>query len=131
LTLCYYQTMEQTTQPNTSQQPAAASVSMDDKTLAIFAHVGVLLSGFIVPLIIWLIQKDKNTASSREALEALNFGITLVLAWIVAGVLSLVLIGFLLYPVLFVAQILFPILGAVSASNGKPYTYPVSLRLIK
>lgn len=123
--------MEQETQQQQPISQPAATISMDDKTMSILAHVGVIISAFIIPLIIWLMQKEKNTPSAREALEALNFSITLVLAWLIAFVTSFLLIGFLLYPVLMVVQILFPILAAVSVSNGKPYTYPVSIRLIK
>jgi len=48
----------------------------------------------------------------------------------VAFVLSLILIGLLLLPILFVLGIVFPILAAVAANRGEWYRYPVSIRLV-
>ena len=107
-------------------------VQAEDKTLALITHLSGIIAGFIVPLIIWLINKDKADKGwlNEQAKEALNFQITVLLAWIVAFVLSFVLIGFLLYPVILIGNIVFCILAGMKANNGESYRYPVSIRLV-
>lgn len=107
-------------------------VQNEDKTLALITHLSGIVLGFILPLIIWLINKDKADKSFLidQSKEALNFQITVLLAWIVAMVLSFLLIGFLLYPVILIGNIVFCILAALKANNGVAYRYPVTLRLI-
>ena len=104
----------------------------EDRTIALITHLSGIIASFIVPLIIWLINKDKPEKSwiTEQAKEALNFQITIVLAWIVAIVLSFVAIGFLLYPVIWIGNLIFCILAGVASNKGEDYRYPVSIRLI-
>lgn len=104
----------------------------EDRTIALITHLSGIIASFIVPLIIWLINKDKPEKSwiTEQAKEALNFQITIVLAWIVAIVLSFVAIGFLLYPIIWIGNLIFCILAGVAANKGENYRYPVTLRLI-
>ena len=106
--------------------------SQDEKTLALITHLSGIVAGFIVPLIIWLINKDKPEKAFliSQSKEALNFQITVLLSWIVAMVLSFLLIGFLLYPVILIGNIVFCILAGIKANNGESYRYPVAIRLV-
>lgn len=109
-----------------------AAVSQEDRTLAMITHISGIFLGFIVPLIIWLVNKDKPEKSFLidQSKEALNFQITMMIGWVAAMVLSFLLIGFLLYPVLLIANIVFCILAGLKANQGIAYRYPVALRLI-
>ncbi len=104
----------------------------EDRTIALITHLSGIIASFIVPLIIWLINKDKPEKAwlTEQAKEALNFQITIVLAWILAIVLSFVAIGFLLYPVIWIGNLIFCILAGVAANKGENYRYPVTLRLV-
>tara|TARA_R110002020_G_scaffold164057_14_gene350440 strand:- start:1965 stop:2315 length:351 start_codon:yes stop_codon:yes gene_type:complete len=104
----------------------------EDRTIALITHLSGIIAGFIVPLIIWLINKDKPEKSwlTGQAKEALNFQITLLLAYIVCMVLSFVLIGALLMPLVWIASLVLMILAGVAANKGEDYRYPVALRLI-
>ena len=104
----------------------------EDRTIALITHLSGIIASFIVPLIIWLINKDKADKSFLidQSKEALNFQITVLLAWIVAMVLSFLLIGFLLYPVILIGNIVFCILAGIKANNGESYRYPVAIRLV-
>jgi uncharacterized Tic20 family protein len=108
------------------------AVSQEDRTLAMITHVSGIFLSFIVPLIIWLTNKDKPEKSFliEQSKEALNFQITIAIAWVAAVVLSFLLIGFLLYPVLIIGNIVFCILAGMKANSGVAYRYPVALRLI-
>ncbi|MDR2016115.1 MAG: DUF4870 domain-containing protein [Burkholderiales bacterium] len=109
------------------------NMTSDDRNLALLAHLLGILTGFLGSLVIWLIHKDKpeKTFVNEQAKEALNFQITVFLAWIIAVASSFILIGFLLCPIIFIVNIVFCILAGVAASNGKNYRYPIALRLIK
>lgn len=117
---------------NGTAQPTVGAPSSDERTLALLTHLSGILLGFIVPLVIWLVHKDKADKPFvvDQAKEALNFQITLLMGWVAAMVLSFILIGFLLYPVLFIANIVFCILAGLKANEGVSYRYPVAVRLI-
>lgn len=107
--------------------------SQEDKTLAMLTHLSGIILSFIVPLVIWLINKDKADKGflTDQAREALNFQITIAIAWFIAIVLSALLIGFLLYPVIWVVNLVFCILAGLKANEGVAYRYPFALRLVK
>jgi uncharacterized protein len=111
--------------------PVAQTPSNDDRNLAMLAHLLGIVSGFIGALIIWLIKKDQSAFIDEQGKEALNFQITMLIAFVVAGMLMVILIGALLMPLLFVANLVFCILAAVAVSKGEHYRYPVALRLLK
>ena len=105
--------------------------SKDDCNLAMLAHLLGIFTSFVGALIIWLVKKDESAFIAQEAAEALNFQITVALGWILAMMLTMILIGFLLYPVLLIGNLVFCILAAVSASKGQGYRYPLTLRLVR
>jgi uncharacterized Tic20 family protein len=115
----------------------------DARTWAIGAHVSAIgtallggISSFIGPLVVWLIRKDSDPFVAAHALEALNFNITvdvLVLAGLLLGALTLGLGFILIGPILLIVGVLWliwTIQAATAASNGQPYRYPFSIRLV-
>ena len=59
--------------------------SPDAKTMGMLAHLLVIFTGFIGPLIIWLIKKDQSPFVNQQGKEALNWGLTLMIGWVVKG----------------------------------------------
>lgn len=112
--------------------PAEPIASSNDRNLAMLTHLSGLLFYFIVPLIVWLIHKDRPDKAylTGEAKEALNFQITMTLAWIACAILQIILIGFLLMGVLWFVNLIFCIIAAVKVSSDGHYRYPFALRLI-
>ena len=106
------------------------SPSNDDKNIATITHIGGTVFSFVPSLIVWILKKDENPYIEDQAKEALNFQITMVLAYMLAGVLSWVLIGLIFFPVIWVLNIVFCIIAAISTSKGETYRYPFCLRLI-
>ena len=102
-----------------------------ETNLAMLAHLFGIFIGFIGAMVIWLLKKDESTFIATEAREALNFQITLMIGYAVAGVLAFVLIGLVLFPILFVLNLVLCLMGALRASEGKHYRYPLALRLLK
>jgi uncharacterized Tic20 family protein len=104
--------------------------SQDDRNFSMLAHLLGIFTGFLGSLIIWLIKKDDSPYVAQEAKEALNFQITLLIGYLVSGVLVIILIGFLMLFALHIVNIIFSIIAAVAASKGQPYRYPFALRLV-
>ena len=111
----------------------SSTASQEDRTLAMLTHLSGIILGFIVPLVIWLVNKDKSDKAwlNDQAKEALNFQITVAIAWFIAIVLSFIGIGFLLYPVIWIGNLIMCILGGIKANEGVAYRYPFAVRLIK
>jgi uncharacterized Tic20 family protein len=113
--------------------PPSGSAPQEDRTVALLTHLSGIIAGFIVPLIIWLINKDKPEKSwlTDSSVEALNFQITIAIAYVICIVLSVIIIGGLLMPIVWLVNLIFCILGGVAANKGESYRYPFALRLIK
>ncbi|MDI1363092.1 DUF4870 domain-containing protein [Methylotenera sp.] len=118
-------TTNQTDTSNMDKTP-----SNDDKNIATITHIGGTVFSFVPALIVWILKKDENRYIEDQAKEALNFQITMVLAYMLAGVLSWILIGLIFFPVIWVLNIVFCIIAAISTSKGETYRYPLCLRLI-
>ena len=109
------------------------TASSEDRNLAMLTHLSGILLGFIVPLIIWLTNKDKTDKAwlNTQAVVALNFQILVAIAYVACMILAFIIIGGLLMPVVWIANLIFCILAGMAANKGENYRYPVSLRLIK
>lgn len=107
-----------------------ADISSDDKNIVVLTHLGGILFSFLPGLIVWLLKKDDSPYIGENAREALNFQITLMIAYFISWILAFILIGFVLIGVLWLANIIFSIMAAVVASKGESYRYPFALRLI-
>ena len=122
----------------TTETESAAGLSKDVRNWAMLCHlsalVGLLGNGigfFLGPLIVWLIKKEEHPFIDDQGKEAVNFQITMFIAFMIALVLSFVLIGIPLLLALGVLEIVFPIIAAIQASNGTHYRYPLAIRFIK
>ncbi|HVR81851.1 MAG TPA: DUF4870 domain-containing protein [Luteimonas sp.] len=115
--------------------PTAPSgvASQEDKTLAMLTHLSGIILSFIVPLVIWLTNKDKADKAflNDQAKEALNFQITIAIGYVICMVLAVIIIGGLLMPLVWILNLIFCILAGVKANEGVAYRYPFALRLIK
>jgi uncharacterized Tic20 family protein len=104
--------------------------SNDDKNIATVTHLGGTIFSFVPSLIVWILKKDESEYIADQAKEALNFQITMVLAYMLASILSWVIIGLIFFPIIWVLNIVFCIIAAISTSKGETYRYPFVMRLI-
>ena len=102
-----------------------------------FAHLSAL-SGAIIPfgniigpLVVWQIKKDTLPFAADQGKEALNFNITMLIAAFIGFLLTFILIGLVLLPLIGIAWLVFTILAGIKANEGVAYRYPYALRLIK
>ncbi|HQW28711.1 MAG TPA: DUF4870 domain-containing protein, partial [Verrucomicrobiales bacterium] len=106
----------------------------DEKVMGMLAHILGAVTSFLGPLIIWLIKKDESPFVNDQGKEALNFQITIIIGYVVAGILSMVpvlgCLSIILIPAVGVTSLIFGILGGLEANKGVVYRYPFALRLI-
>lgn len=107
------------------------ALGKDDCNLAMLAHLLGIFTGFLGALVVWLVKKDQSAFIGQEAAEALNFQLTVMIGYVICSVLTVIVIGLVMFPVLYIINIVFCILGAMAASKGTGYRYPFALRLIK
>lgn len=98
--------------------------------LAAFAGLIIPLGNILGPLVVWLVKKDTMPFVDEQGKEALNFNITVFIAVLVSGLLTLILIGFLMLLVVGIAWIVLTIMAAMKANEGVGYRYPFTLRLV-
>ena len=132
-------------------QPHPSGLSNELRGWSIGAHLGGLIVGlstaavfgFVGPLLVWLFKRDEHPFTDHHTKEALNFQLTVLLVLVLSIVLAipavivgvitfgigLILLG-VLAVVAVVAWIVLPIIGAVKASNGEGYRYPLTIRFV-
>ena len=85
---------------------------------------------FLGPLIVMLTKGNESAFVRRQAVESLNFQLSMLIYAIASAILIIVLVGFLLLLVVAVLWLVFTIMGAIKASNGEDYRYPLTLRMV-
>ena len=105
-------------------------MDQDSKNIAILNWVLTIFFGFIPGLVLYIVKADDNYIK-EHAKEALNWSITALIGYAIATVLTIILIGALLFPVIMICNLIFCILGALAASKGDDFKVPFAIRLIK
>ena len=96
--------------------------------LVIFPANALIFQPLIIaPLIIWLIRKDESAFNDDHGREVINFGISF---FVLHLILIVTLIGAILIPVLWIVALVNIIRGAVAASSGEYFRYPMTFRFL-
>lgn len=122
---------------NTLTSPTAEPLDSRERNWAMVAHLsgfafytGIPFGNVLGPLFVWLLKKDELPFVDDQAKEALNFQLSLTVYTLTAFVLMFFLIGLFVFPILLVIHIVFSIIAAVQASEGKVYRYPLTIRFV-
>ncbi|WP_438962534.1 DUF4870 domain-containing protein [Nonlabens sp.] len=99
--------------------------------LSVFASFIFPFAGIAMPLIMWLTNKDQSEVIDQHGKEITNWIISSFIYFIVSFILTCFLIGYVLLFALIIISIIFPIIGAVRASEGRFYRYPLSIPFIR
>ena len=109
-------------------------ISPQERGLAALTHLSGLagyiipLGGIIVPIIIWTVKKESTViASIAKQAVILNVSVFVLLCAVSVLLLTVILIPIVIlaYIVLGLVALGLPIVGAVKASDGTYYRYPV------
>lgn len=129
--------------PSQPQASLPATQSSDERTWALIGHLSAFsffvtgIGCILGPLIVWLVKRDTLPFAADQAKEALNFNITVAIAFVALVIFTIVTFGIgllLTYPigaVLFIGWIVLTIIAAIKANEGVAYRYPFTLRLVK
>jgi len=109
----------------------------ENRQLLVVTHLSQLLDivtgfgGFLVPLILWLTQRDSIMDMDENGRSIVNFRLSMFLYILICIPLILLLgLGIMGIIAIAVLSLVFPIINAVKVSNGeKPY-YPLSIKFL-
>ncbi|MCP9200789.1 DUF4870 domain-containing protein [Gramella sp. BOM4] len=110
----------------------------EDNQMLVMTHLSQLLDlitgigGFIVPLILWLTQKDKVAGMDMHGKMILNFQISLFIYSLISIPLILLFgIGILILIIIGLIALILPIMNAIKVSNGEMPYYPLTIEFLK
>ncbi len=109
---------------------------------ALALYLGIPFGNILGPMIIWLLKKDEFQLVDEQGKESLNFQISLLLYGAAAVILIFVFsITIILIPLAVILGMLLLVFGlvnlimiivaALKVSNGEPFRYPLTMRLLK
>jgi uncharacterized Tic20 family protein len=123
----------------TKPTPKTKSKAKDNPQLAALAHLSILTALFMgplsmaIPLVIWLLERNKPDKSAYvefQAKQAFFFQVAVLIIFAAVGlvvlVLSFILIGLLLIPVLILvplAGVAYGVYAGVKVWNGEKFRY--------
>jgi len=87
--------------------------------------------GFILPVVMWATNKDKNQAIDEHGKVTVNWLISLFIYSIVCFILVFLIIGLFGLWLLAMLNFIFAIIAAVKANKGQVWVYPLSIKFIK
>ncbi|CAL66880.1 DUF4870 domain-containing protein [Christiangramia forsetii] len=110
----------------------------EDNQMLVMTHLSQLLDlvtgigGFIVPLVLWLTQKDKVAGMDMHGKMILNFQISLFIYSIICiPLIFLFGLGILLIIIVGLIALILPIMNAIKVSNGEMPYYPLTIEFLK
>jgi uncharacterized Tic20 family protein len=90
--------------------------------------------GIVAPIVLWLIRKDRSTFVDDHGREMLNFLLSLIIVPALMIVSCVVIITIpvvmIALPVFLIAGMVNMIRGAIAASSGEYFRYPLTIRLV-
>jgi uncharacterized Tic20 family protein len=127
-------------QPQQAQYAGPQPMSQqEEKTWATLAHVipaiAMVVSagtiGFIASVILYVVVKDRGPFVRSHAANALNVQLTALIGLIISGLLMIVLVGFITYPLIVVGAVVIHVIGAMKANNGEWFKPPFTIDFVK
>lgn len=119
---------------------SSKEASSEEKNWAMISHIAAFVAlvplvpviGMVLgPLVVWLLKKEDMPLVAQNGVEALNFNISMFIAYCVAFILCFILIGIPILVGLIIFHFIVTILAAIKASEGGVYKYPFSMKLVK
>lgn len=99
--------------------------------LSQLAHGVVPMAGIVAPIIIWQMKKDEFPEIDEHGKMVCNWMISQFIYSLISGILAFFIVGIPLLLMLAIVSLVFPIVGAVKAFDGRYWKYPMSIRFFK
>lgn len=123
--------------PQQDNTQSSNSLGMEQNTYLMLMHLsqlaGMIIAGlgFVLPIILWATNKDKDAEIDRHGKNILNFIISWFIYYAVSAILIFVLIGIPLLIVLGFMQLIFIIIASVKANSKEFWKYPLTIPFFK
>lgn len=120
-----------------SHTPEMDPLQKETNTWALIMHLSLLagflvpLAGLVAPIVIYLMKKEALPGLVDHGHVIFNWIISVVVYAIIGALLAIVLIGVPILIALAVVAVIFPIVGAIKASDGVVWRYPLSIQVFK
>ena len=121
---------EATPPPATPYQAPSQLSPADEKLWATLIHIGGIIFSFLPALIGSIVLTDRGPFIRAHSATALNFQITIAIAYFVGGILTVIGIGVLILAAAGILNIVVSIIAAVAATKGEWYTYPLTIKFL-
>ncbi|WP_108866812.1 DUF4870 domain-containing protein [Aquimarina aquimarini] len=109
-----------------------------DRSLLVVTHLSQLLDlitgfgGFVVPLILWLTQRERVMAMDEHGKSIMNFQISMFIYAIICVPLTFIFgLGAIGLTIIAVLCVVFPVINAIKVNKGEQPSYPLSIEIIK
>jgi uncharacterized Tic20 family protein len=99
--------------------------------LSQFAGIIIPGAGLILPVIMWLMNKDESPEVDQHGRVIMNWIISALIYAIICVILIIIVIGLLGLYALGIINLVFVIIGAIKANNGELWNYPLSIKVFK
>lgn len=93
-----------------------------------FAGIVIPFAGFVVPILMWLVNKDNNSAVDLHGKQIINVIISYTIYTIV---LFITILGIPFAIILGILYVIFVIVASVRANNGEFYKYPFTIKFVQ
>ena len=122
--------------PSGGSVPAGA-LDAETRQWAMLLHLSLLAGfvvpggGFIAPILIWQIKKEKLPGIDPHGRMAVNWLISAVIYAVASTILVFVVIGIPMLMALAVCGVVFPIIAGLKANEGELWKYPLTIQFLK
>lgn len=89
------------------------------------------LGGLILPLVMWLTNKEHNRDIDDHGKVIVNWVLSAIIYSLVCFVLTFILVGIFAFIVLGICALVFAVVGAIKAHDGVLWEYPVTIKFLK
>lgn len=106
---------------------------MEVNSFCMLMHLSQLASlvlpglGLILPLVMWLTNKELSSVVDRHGRVIANWMISALIYSVISGALVFIFVGVIGLFAIGACNVIFAIIGAVKASNGESWDYPLSI----
>lgn len=99
--------------------------------LAQFAGFIIPGAGIILPIVMWVTNKEQFPEVDAHGKNIVNWILSLIIYLVISFILMFAIIGFFLIFALIITNIIFIIIGAVKANQNEVWEYPLSIKFFK
>ncbi len=100
----------------------------EEKTASVLVHALSIPFEFLAPIVAYVAFKDRGPFVNHHSKEALNFSLTMLIAY---AVLAISIVGWLVIWAVPFYALVWRVIAAGKASQGEFYKYPLTIRFIK